>query len=140
MKNNANNANNANQSANKATFWANLWTNLRALFALPKWAKITICVLSIIAVVGIIGAFALNLSTKGETYSANLILKSQKSPENSDQIAYNFWIDFPKFKPLLRSKSISNVDITQFLWGDGVDKNAIENLRTRGRNVWFEST
>ena len=89
---------------------------------------------------GVIGAFALNVSVKGEIYSANLILKSQKSLENSDQITYNFWIDFPKFKPLLRSKSISNVNITQFLWDKSVDKNAIENLRSGGRNVWFETT
>ena len=115
-------------------------TNLKAIFALPKWAKIILGVLSIIAVVGIIATFVLNQSTKGETYSANLILKSQKSLESSHQITYNLWIDFPKFKPLLRSKSISRVDITQFLWDKGVDKSAIENIRAGGRNIWLEST
>lgn len=115
--------------------------NLKSIFALPKWAKVILLVLSIIAVVvGIISTIALNQSVKGETYSANLTLNSQKSLENSSQIAYNFWIDFPKFKPLLRSKSISRVDITQFLWDKRVDKSAIENLRNGGRNVWFEST
>lgn len=114
--------------------------NLKSIFALPKWAKVILLVLSIIAVVGLIGTIALNQSVKGETYSANLTLNSQKSLETSSQIAYNFFIDFPKFKPLLRSKSISRVDIAQFVWDKRIDKNAIENLRNGGRNVWFEST
>lgn len=114
--------------------------NLKSIFALQKWLKIILGVLSIIAVVGIIGTLALNQSVKGKTYSANLTLNSQKSLETSNQIAYNFWIDFPKFKPLLRSKSISRVDITQFLWNERIDKNAIENIRNGGRDVWFEST
>lgn len=85
-------------------------------FCASKVGKITLLVLNIIVVVGIVGTLALNQSVRGETYSANLTLNSQISLERSDQIAYHFFIDFPKFKPLLRSKSISCVDITQFLW------------------------
>lgn len=121
----------------KANLKTTLKTTLNAIF--PKWAKVILLVLSIIVAVGIVGTFMLNQSVKGETYSANLTLNSQKSLETSSQIAYNFWIDFPKFKPLLRSKSISRVDITQFVWNERIDKNAIENLRNGRRNVWFES-
>ncbi len=119
---------------------AHFMTNLKAIFALPKWAKVFLGVLSVITVVVIIAVTTLNKSVRGEIYSANLVLKSQKSLETSNQIAYNLWIDFPKFKPLLRSKSISRVDIAQFLWDKSVDKNAIENIRSGGRNIWLEST
>ncbi len=115
-------------------------TNLKAIFALPKWAKVFLGVLSVVAGLLIVATLWLNQSVKGEIYSANLVLKSKESLESSNQIAYNLWIDFPKFKPLLRSKSISRVNITQFLWDKGVDKNAIENLRSGGKSVWFEST
>mgnify|MGYP004640971751 CR=1 FL=1 len=114
--------------------------NLKSIFALSKLAKISLSILSIIALLGIIATYTLNKSIKNETFSSNLILKSQDSRESSGVFAYNLQLDFPKYKPLLRSKSISNVNISRYLWNERVNQNAIQNLQGNNRNLWFEST
>lgn len=114
--------------------------NLKAIFALSKLAKISLSILSIIALLGIIATYTLNKSIKNETFSSNLILKSQDSRESSGVFAYNLQLDFSKYKPLLRSKSISNVNISRYLWNERVNQNAIQNLQGNNRNLWFEST
>ena len=58
--------------------------DLKEIFALPKWAKIFLGVISVIALLGIVGAFALNKSVQNETFSANLTLKSQTPIESSE--------------------------------------------------------
>ena len=137
------NANRANHNANHATIWA----NLRAIFALPKWLKIILGVLSIIAVVGIIGTLALNQSVKGETYSANLSLHEQKVAldDNKNAIdgefSYTARIHFEKYAALLRSSSISNVKVISYAWDNSkVDSTAFKDLKHSKRNVFFNST
>ncbi len=85
---------------------------------------------------GIVGAFVL----QNETFSANLILKSQYRIDSSDSFAYYFQIDFTKYKPLFRYQSISNVNISRYLWNERVNQSAIQNLQGNNRNLWFEST
>ncbi len=137
-----NNANHANRSANRATIWA----NLRAIFALPKWLKIFLGVLSIIAVVGIVGTLALNQSVKGETYSANLSLHEQKVALDDDknatdgEFSYTARIHFEKYAALLRSSSISNVKAISYAWDSMVDSSAFKDLKHSKRNVFFSST
>lgn len=137
-----NNANQANRSANRATIWA----NLRAIFALPKWLKIFLGVLSIIAVVGIIGTLTLNQSVKGETYSANLSLHEQKVALDDDknaidgEFSYTARIHFEKYAALLRSSSISNVKAISYAWDSMVDSTAFKDLKHSKRNVFFNST
>lgn len=137
-----NNANRANRSANRATIWA----NLRAIFALPKWLKIFLGILSIIAVVGIIGTLTLNQSVKGETYSANLSLHEQKVALDDDknaidgEFSYTARIQFKKYAALLRSSSISNVKVTSYAWDSKVDSTAFKDLKHSKRNVFFNST
>ena len=116
-------------------------SNLKEILALPKWAKIFLGILSVIALLGTVGALVLNQSIKGETFSANLILKSQtQSIESAQRFAYNLQLDFPKFKPLLRYESISSIEISCYLWNDGVNESTIQNLHGNNRNLWFEST
>lgn len=128
----------------KANPKATLNTTLNAIF--PKWAKISLCVLSIIAVVGIIGTFMLNQSTKGETYSANLSLHEQKVALDDDknaidgEFSYTARIYFEKYAALLRSSSISNVKVISYAWDNKVDSTAFKDLKHSNRNVFFNST
>ena len=133
-----------------ANFWANLSNkvanlcvnlpNLKTLFALPKYLKIFLIIVSTIFTLGIIITITLNTLTKDKIYSANLIIKSQNALDSSDKIAYHIWIDAPKFKPLLRSRSVSSVNLAHLLWDGAINQNAIENLRISGIRLWFEST
>lgn len=114
---------------------------IRAFFALPKWLKIFLGILSAIAVVGIVGTFALNQSVRGKTYSANMSLHEQKVAKAIDgEFSYMARIHFEKYATLLRSSSISNVKVISYAWDSRVDSSAFKDLKHSKRNVFFNST
>ena len=132
-----------------ANFWANVGanlSNLKALFAPPKWLKVFLGFVSVICVIGIIVAFALNIATKDKVYNANLTLHEQKIAldnernEINGEFSYTARIAFSSLAPLLRSSSISNVRVIKYAWDNAVDFNAFKGLTHSKRNVFFNST
>ena len=132
-----------------ANFWANVGanlSNLKALFAPPKWLKVFLGFVSVIYVIGIIVAFALNIATKDKVYNANLTLHEQKIALDdkrnkiNGEFSYTARIAFSSLAPLLRSSSISNVRVIKYAWDNAVDFNAFKGLTHSKRNVFFNST
>lgn len=105
---------------------------------LLKWAKVSLGALCGIALIMLCVIFMLNLSLKDKVYSANMVLSSQKIVENA--VEYNVRLKFPKFRALLRSKSISNIHINDIAWDSAINTNALSNVNQRGQNLWFNST
>ncbi|MGX3043839.1 hypothetical protein [Helicobacter sp. T3_23-1056] len=118
--------------------------NLKALFALPKWLKVFLIVLSAIFAVGIIGACALNIATSGKIYNAKMSLHEQKTALERNEIkgefSYTAQIQFQSLASLLRSQSISNVVAQGYKWDSAVDTSAFKGLKHSKRNVFFNST
>ena len=132
-----------------ANFWANVGanlSNLKALFAPPKLLKVFLGFVSVICVIGIIVAFALNIATKDKVYNANLTLHEQKIALDdkrnkiNGEFSYTARIAFSSLAPLLRSSSISNVRVIKYAWDNAVDFNAFKGLTHSKRNVFFNST
>ncbi|MGX2981800.1 hypothetical protein [Helicobacter sp. 23-1045] len=118
--------------------------NLKSLFALPKWLKVFLIVLSAIFAVGIIGACALNIATSGKIYSAKMSLHEQKTALERNEIkgefSYTARIQFQSLAALLRSQSISKVNALNFAWNDKIDSSTFKDFSYGGRNVFFNST
>lgn len=106
---------------------------------LLKWAKVSLGELCGIALIAFGVIFMLNLSLKDKVYSADMVLNSQKIVK-TNAIEYNVRLTFPKFRALLRSKSISNIHINDIAWDSAINTNALFNINQRGQNLWFDST
>ncbi len=105
---------------------------------LLKWVKVGLGALCGIALIMLCVVFMLNLSVRDKVYSADMVLNSQKIVENV--VEYNVRLKFPKFRALLRSKSISNIHINDISWDSAIDTNALSNINQGGQNLWFDST
>lgn len=112
-----------------------------------KWAKMSLFGLCGIALIALGVAFALNQSVKNEVFSANMVLNGAKIMESQTKdstkekiFAYSVRLKFPKFTPLLRSKSISKIYIEKIAWDNTIDTNAISHINQGGQKLFFEST
>ena len=124
----------------------------------PKWAKIALFVLSSIAIVLLSVAFALQKWADLQVESANLTLtkfdKSKSAELNLDlsgesksesnaksQIyAYEARVHFERLDFLLRSRTISNIDIKDIAWASGIDSSAIKSIEAQKRRLFFTTT
>ena len=124
----------------------------------PKWAKIALFVLSSIAIVLLSVAFALQKWADSQVESANLVLikfdKSKSAELNFDlegesksesnaksQIyAYEARVHFERLDFLLRSRTISHIDIKDIAWVSGIDSTAIKSIETHNRRLNFTTT
>ena len=124
----------------------------------PKWAKIALFVLSGIAIVLLSVAFALQKWADSQVESANLTLtkfdKSKsaelsfdlsgesKSESNakSQIYAYEARVHFERLDFLLRSRSISRIDLQSVDWANGIDSTAIKSVEAQKRRLFFTTT
>ena len=124
----------------------------------PKWAKIALFVLSGIAIVLLSVAFALQKWADSQVESANLTLtkfdKSKSADLNLDlsgesksesnaksQIyAYEARVHFSRLDFLLRSRTISHIDIKDIVWVSGIDLTAIKSIESHNRRLSFTTT
>lgn len=116
----------------KANLKTTLKTTLNAIF--PKWAKISLVILSIIASVGIISAIALNLAHKNKIYTANISLHDKN--DIIDTTEYTARIHFQSLKPLLRSKHISTVSVLKFLWSENIKSADFTSISHSGQSIY----
>ena len=124
----------------KANFWANLARKCQAIFALPKWLKIFLCVLSVVAVSGVITAFALMSWADDKVESAQLVMLGVDKGEQKhlqDKFAYDSRLYFERLDVLLRSKVIAYIDIVSISWVAPIDKNAISEIKSQNRHIKF---
>lgn len=137
------------------------------VFRIPKWAKISLVVFSVVAILLLVGSFALQKWADLQLESANLTLskidkaksaelsekssaesisksslesKSGKSSEESQIYAYEARVHFARLDFLLRSKSISHIDLQSVAWANGIDLNAIQSIETHNRRLNFTTT
>ena len=122
---------------------SNFWAKLKALFALPKWAKIFLGVLSIVAVAGLLGTFALQSWAKDKIQHGEFVLNgTDKSWQErlESGFAYDSRLYFEKADFLLRSKVIAYIDIRDISWVSPIDKNAIIELKSQNRHIKFSTS
>ena len=122
---------------------SNFWAKLKALFALPKWAKIFLGVLSVVAVAGLLGAFALQSWAKDKIQHGEFVLNGtdkgwQERLESG--FAYDSRLYFEKADFLLRSKVIAYIDIRDISWVSPIDKNAVSELKSQNRHIKFSTS
>lgn len=120
----------------KANPKATLKANLNAIF--PKWVKIFLVILSIIASVGIISTIALNLSHKNKIYTANIYLHDKNDIIYTTE--YTARIHFQSLKPLLRSKHISTVSVPKFLWSENIKSADFTSISHSGQSIYHIHT
>ena len=120
----------------KANPKATLKANLNAIF--PKWVKIFLVILSIIASVGIISTIALNLAHKDKIYTANIYLHDKNDIIYTTE--YTARIHFQSLKPLLRSKHISTVSVLKFLWSENIKSADFTSINHSGQSIYHIHT
>ena len=135
--------NSTNLGQNSLNSNANFWAKLKALFALPKWAKIFLGVLSVVAVAGLLGAFALQSWAKDKIQHGEFVLNGvdkgwQERLESG--FAYDSRLYFEKADFLLRSKVIAYIDIKDISWVSPIDKNAVSELKSGNRHIKFSTS
>ena len=109
----------------------------------PKWARISFIVLSSIAIVLLVGVFALQKWADSQVESANLTLTKfdkSKSAELENAYAYEARVHFSRLDFLLRSRTISHIDIKDIAWANGIDLTAIKSIETHNRRLNFTTT
>ena len=112
----------------------------------PKWAKISLVALSAIATLLLVGAFALQKWADSQVEGANLTFskvdknKSSELSGESQIYAYEARVHFERLDFLLRSKSISHIDLQSVAWANGVDSTAIQSIETHNRRLNFTTT
>lgn len=97
----------------------------------PKWVKIFLVILSIIASVGIISTIALNLAHKNKIYTANISLH-----DKNYAYEYTARIHFQSLKPLLRSKHITTVSVRKFLWSENIKSADFTSISHSGQSIY----
>ena len=135
--------NSTNLGQNSLNSNANFWAKLKALFALPKWAKIFLGVLSVVAVAGLLGAFALQSWAKDKIQHGEFVLNgTDKSWQErlESGFTYDSRLYFEKADFLLRSKVIAYIDIMDISWVSPIDKNAIIELKSQNRHIKFSTS
>lgn len=109
----------------------------------PKWAKIALFVLSSIVIVLLSVAFALQKWADSQVESANLTLTKfdkSKSAELENAYAYEARVHFERLDFLLRSRSISRIDLQSVDWASGIDSTAIKSVEAQKRRLFFTTT
>ena len=117
--------------------------NLREIFRLPKRAKIALMTLSAVAVVLLISSFALQKWADSQVESANLVLTKidkNKSESLNGVFAYEARVHFERLDFLLRSRTISHIDLQSISWVNGIDSSAIKSIETHNRRLNFTTT
>lgn len=135
--------NSTNLGQNSLNSNANFWAKLKALFALPKWAKIFLGVLSFVAMAGLLGAFALQSWAKDKIQHGEFVLNGvDKSWQErlESGFAYDSRLYFEKADFLLRSKVIAYIDIRDISWVSPIDKNAVSELKSYNRHIKFSTS
>ena len=118
-------------------------TEFKELMALSKGFKIFFAVLSIIAVAGLLSAFALQSWAKDKIQHGEFVLNGtdkgwQERLESG--FAYDSRLYFEMADFLLRSKVIAYIDIRDISWVSPIDKNAVSELKSQNRHIKFSTS
>ena len=117
--------------------------NLCEIFRLPKWAKISLVALSVVAFALLVATFALQSWADNKLESANLTFSKvdkAKSADLENGYAYEVRVHFPRLDFLLRSRTISHIDLEKIAWIGSIDSSAIQSVETHNRRLNFTTT
>ena len=116
---------------------------LNEIFRLPKWAKISLVALSAVAIALLVAVFALQSWAYNQVESANLSfskIDKAKSADLESGYAYEARVNFSRLEFLLRSKSISKINIEKIAWS-GIDLSMIQSVESiNNRYLSFTTT
>ena len=118
-------------------------SNLREIFRLPKWAKISLVALSVVAIALLVVVFALRSWADSRIESANLTfsrIDKAKSVDLDNEYAYEARVHFQRLDFLLRSRTISHIDLEKIAWASSIDSSAIQSIETHNRRLNFTTT
>ncbi|MGX2970792.1 glucosyltransferase domain-containing protein [Helicobacter sp. T3_23-1059] len=140
------------------------WQEWQEICRIPKWAKISLVVFSALVIMLLAGAFALQKWAGSQVESASLVFSKvdkNKSAELESKIessaesksesnaksqiytqiyAYEARVHFTRLDFLLRSGSISRIDLQSIVWANGIDSSAIKSVETHNRRLNFTTT
>ena len=117
--------------------------NIGEIFRLPKWAKISLVALSVVAIALLVATFALQSWADNKLESANLTFSKvdkAKSADLDNEYAYEARVHFARLDFLLRSRTISHIDLEKIAWASGIDSSAIQSIETHNRRLSFTTT
>ena len=117
--------------------------NIGEIFRLPKWAKISLVALSVVAFALLVATFALQKWADSQVESANLSFSKAdkaKSADLDDEYAYEARVHFSRLDFLLRSSTISRIDLVNVMWDSGIDSSAIRSVESQKRRLFFTTT
>ncbi len=117
--------------------------NLGEIFRLPKWAKISLVALSVVAIALLVATFALQKWADNQVESAQISFSKidrAKSADLENGYAYEARVHFQRLDFLLRSRTISHIDLEKIAWESSVDSSAIQSIETHNRRLSFTTT
>lgn len=118
-------------------------SNLHEIFRLPKWAKISLVALSVVAIALLVAVFALQSWADNQAESAQLTfnkIDKAKSADLEGGYVYEARVHFTRLEFLLRSKSISKINIDKIAWS-GIDLSMIQSIESiSNRYLSFTAT
>lgn len=116
-------------------------SNLREIFRLPKWAKISLVALSAVAIALLVATYALQSWADNQVESAQLTFnKIDKAKSLDNEYAYETRVHFPRLDFLLRSSTISHIDLVEVAWAGDIDSNMIRSVESQKRRLSFTTT
>lgn len=117
--------------------------NLGEIFALPKWAKISLVALSGVAIALLVAVFALQKWADNQLESAQISFSKidrAKSADLENAYAYEARVHFARLDFLLRSRTISRIDLVNVAWDSSIDLSAIRSVESQKRRLFFTTT
>lgn len=117
--------------------------NISEIFRLPKWAKVCLVALSGVAIALLVSVFALQKWADNQVESAQLSLSKidkAKSAELENGYAYEARVHFARLDFLLRSRTISRIDLVNVAWDSSIDLSAIRSVESQKRRLFFTTT
>lgn len=108
---------------------------LKQFYKSSKIYQIFVRILTATAILGIAAWIILAIFVGGRAQSAPLTYHEVQNGVN-----YKARIRFESLEFLLRSRTISRIDVVQIAWADGVNPAAISEIKTQNRYLAFVST
>lgn len=117
--------------------------DLSRIFAMPKWAKVCLVALSGVAIVLLVAVYGLQKWADNKIESAQITfskIDKAKSANLENGYVYEAKVHFKRLEFLLRSSTISRIDLEKVAWESGIDLNAIRSVESQKRRLFFTTT
>lgn len=108
---------------------------------MKKFLKYIFCFISIVAIFGVIAAFALIYYSNDKVETAPLTFVGiDMNKISTNEFIYKGKVHFERLDILLRSKTISNIDIIKISWIKDINSSAVKDIQSHNRILYFASS